>query len=83
MGREIEVGHTILFPRGTEGARVDMVMGTVKKISSKGAIYALLFKNSQGGDLVDGLVRVGKPGSAMIIDKGTVDQVLLAKLSKF
>ena len=83
MGRRIEVGQTILFPRGCEGARVDMVMGTVRRISNKGAIYAKLFKSGQGNDLGDGLVRVGKPGSAMIIDKGTTDQVMLAKLAAF
>lgn len=81
MGRTIEVGHTILFPRGTEGARVDMVMGTVRKISDKGAIYARLFKSGQGNEIGKKLVRVAKPNSAMILDKGTVDQVLLAKLS--
>lgn len=82
MGRTIEVGHTILFPRGTDGARVDMVMGTVRRISNKGAIYARLFKSGQGNDDIKGaLVRVGKPTSAMILDKGTVDQVMLAKLS--
>jgi hypothetical protein len=80
MGRTIEIGHTIIFPRGTEGARVDMVMGTVKKISDKGTIYAKLFKSAQGNTATD-LVRVGKPASAMILDKGTVDQVMLAKLS--
>jgi hypothetical protein len=82
MGRTIEIGHTILFPRGTEGARVDMVMGTVKKISDKGAIYAKLFKSAQGNKAGD-LVRVGKPTSAMILDGGTVNQVMLAKLSMF
>jgi hypothetical protein len=83
MGRRLEVGQTILFPRGTEGARVDMVMGTVRKISDKGAIYAKLFKSGHGNELDDCLVRVGKPGSAMIIDKGTADQVMLAKLAAF
>jgi len=83
LGRRLEVGQTILFPRGTEGARVDMVMGTVKKISDKGAIYAKLFKSGQGNELEDGLVRVGKPGSAFIIDKGAADQVMLAKLAAF
>lgn len=83
MGRTIDVGHTILFPRGTEGARVDMVMGTVRKISDKGAIYAKLFKSGQGNEVADELVRVGKPGSAMIIDKGALDQVVLAKLAAF
>lgn len=83
MGRQIEVGHTILFPRGTEGARVDMVMGTVRKISEKGTIYARLFKSGQGNEVSNDLVRVGKPSSAMILDKGTVDQVMLAKLSMF
>jgi hypothetical protein len=81
MGRRIEIGHTILFPRGTEGARVDMVMGTVKQISEKGTIYAKLFKSGQGNeDVLSALVRVGKPSSAMIIDNGTVNQVMLAKL---
>jgi len=84
MGRTIEVGHTILFPRGTEGARVDMVMGTVRKISDKGTIYAKLFKSGQGNNEVEGaVVRVGKPSSAMILDKGTVDQVMLAKLTSY
>lgn len=83
MGRRIEVGQTILFPRGTEGARVDMVMGTVRKISDKGAIYAKLFKSGHGNEIDDGLVRVGKPGSAMIIDKGTATQVMMAKLAAF
>lgn len=84
MGRTIEIGHTILFPRGTEGARVDMVMGTVKKISDKGTIYARLFKSGQGNEeVLSALVRVGKPNSAMILDKGTVDQVMLAKLMSF
>lgn len=82
-GRRIEVGQTILFPRGTEGARVDMVMGTVRKISDKGAIYAKLFKSGIGQELDDCLVRVGKPGSAMIIDKGTADRVMLEKLAAF
>jgi len=80
MGRKIEIGHTILFPRGTDGARVDMVMGTVKRISKTGAIYAVLFKSGQGNDVKKTPVRVGKPTSSMIIDKGTVDQVMLAKL---
>lgn len=83
MGRTIEINHTILFPRGTEGARVDMVMGTVKKISDSGAIYARLFKSGQGNECSGSLVRVGKPNSAMILDKGTVDQVMLAKLTSF
>lgn len=83
MGREIEVGHTLVFSRrANETSGSEMVMGTVRKISSKGAIYAKLFHSSQGG--VDtSLVRVGKPGSAMIIDKGTTDQVMLAKLAAF
>jgi len=82
MGRTIEIGHTILFPRGTEGARVDMVMGTVHKISDKGAIYAKVFKSVKGENL-SASIRVGKPNSAMIIDRGTVDQVMLAKLTNF
>lgn len=84
MGRKIEIGHTVLFPRITDGAKVDMVMGTVKRISEKGTIYAKLFHNSQGQEyLTSDLVRIGKPCRAMIIDNGTVDQVLLAKLSQF
>jgi hypothetical protein len=83
MGRRLEVNQTILFPRGTEGARVDMVMGTIQKVSARGAIYARLFKSGQGNDLHEGMVRVGKPGSAMIIDRGTMDTVLLAKLAAF
>lgn len=83
MGRTIEVGQTILFPRGTEGARVDMVMGTVKKISDKGAIYAKLFKSGQGNEVGSELVRVGKPNSAMIISKDLGDHVMLAKLASF
>lgn len=83
MGRRLEVGQTLVFPRGTEGARVDMVMGTIRKISEKGAIYAKLFKSGQGNEIDDCLVRVGKPGSAMIIDKGTADTVMLAKLAAF
>jgi hypothetical protein len=84
MGRTIEVGHTILFPRGTDGARVDMVMGTVRKISDKGTIYARLFKSGLGNhEIKNAMVRVGKPSSAMILDKGTVDQVMLAKLAAF
>lgn len=83
MGRAIEVGHTILFPRGADGARVDMVMGTVRKISDKGTIYARLFKSGMGAELSGELVRVGKPTSAMILDNGTVNQVMLAKLASF
>lgn len=83
MGRMIDVGHTVLFPRSTEGAKVDMVMGTVKRISPKGTIYAKLFHNSQGpAHLESGLVRIGKPSSALVIDTGTVDKVVLAKLSQ-
>lgn len=81
MGRTICIGQTILFPRGTEGARVDMVMGTVKKISEKGTIYARLFKSGQGNEVLSELVRVGKPNSAMILDNGTVNQVMIAKLT--
>jgi hypothetical protein len=81
MGRQIDVGHTIYFPRGTEGALCDMIMGTVKKISDKGTIYVKVFMNSQGGELVAETIRVGRPSQAMIIDKGMFDQVLLAKLS--
>lgn len=83
MGRQIEVGHTLVFSRrASETSGSEMVMGTVRKISDKGAIYAKLFHSSQGG-VDSSLVRVGKPGSAMIIDKGTTDQVMLAKLAAF
>lgn len=84
MGRRIEVGHTLVFSRRSgENGSSDMVMGTVKKISDKGAIYTKLFMSSQDGGCSSTLVRVGKPGSAMIIDKGTTDQVMLAKLAAF
>lgn len=84
MGRVIEMGHTVLFPRSTEGAKVDMVLGTVKRISPKGTIYAKLFHNSQGSSqLASDLVRIGKPSSSLVIDTGTVDKVILAKLSQF
>jgi hypothetical protein len=81
MGRPIEVGVTILFPRSGD-AGMDMVMGTVRKISDKGAIYAKLFKSGDG-DLPNKLVRVGKPNSAMIMANDTMNQVLMAKLAAF
>lgn len=79
MGNQIEVGSVLLFARGNEGTKADMSMGTVRKISPKGAIWVKLFKNSQG-DMPSALVRVAKPNSAMILSKHTMDQVLLAKL---
>lgn len=85
MGRRIDVGHVLLFPRSIiAGAKVEMVLGTVSKISAKGAIYAKLFKGSQGGEIAsNALVRVGKPSSAMIFDKNTQDQIMLAKLQSW
>ena len=81
MGRPIEIGHVIFFPRSVEGARMDQVMGTVKKIGDKGSIYVKLFKSASDGHDMDGMVRVGKPSSAVILDRNTVDMVLLAKMT--
>ena len=81
MGRPIEVGHVVFFPRSIEGARMDQVIGTVKKIGDKGSIYVKLFKSATDGHDMDGLVRIGKPSSAVVIDKNTVNMVLLAKMT--
>lgn len=78
LGRTIEVGHTLLFPRTTDGT-IEMVMATVRYISKKGAVYARPFKGTSVEMPV--LVRVGKPSIAMIIDKSTLDRVVMAKLS--
>ena len=83
LGREITVGQTVNFPRMITSGSVEMIMGTVKRISEGGAIYVKPFMISDQEDIESREVRLASPARALIIDRGTVDQVLLAKMSSF
>lgn len=83
LGRVIEVGQTVTFPRLITSGSVEMVMGTVKRISESGALYVKAFLKSDNEDCDNREIRIGTPNRAMIVDRNTVDQVLLAKMSIF
>ena len=78
LQRKISVGDVIMFPRSM-GNKVEMVIGTVKAISKKGAVYTRPFTSSSVD--MPSTVRVGKPSVAMIMDRTTIDRVVMAKLS--
>lgn len=80
MGKELSVGQTIMFTRVATGA-ADMCMGTIQKITKTGVVYAKVFKMAREEELPTALVKVGVPASSIVIDRGTVDNILLAKLA--
>ncbi len=79
LGRPLGVGQTVVFSRNG-----DMVLGTIKRISntaSGSALYAKLFKQARSEESMRGLVRIGVPQCAMIVDNGTMTEIMLAKMS--
>lgn len=80
LGRDISVGNTVSFPRLITGGSVEMIMGTVRRISKGGALYVKPFMISGKQDCDAGEVRIGTPSRAMILDRDTVDEILMAKL---
>ncbi len=79
MGRELVLDQTVIFPRSADGA-LEMVMGTIKKISTKGALYVRPFKIGQKMNVPKDLIRLACPNRALILDKSTVTEVMLTKL---
>ena len=81
LGRDLALDQTIIFPRtGTEGSAVEMVMGTIKRISAKGVLYVRAFKTGNQATSSSELIRVACPDRALILDKMTVTEVMLAKM---
>ncbi len=84
MGKEFEVGQIIMFHRTVEGCgQVEMAIGTVKRIQKSGAVYAKLFKTARSNEVPKDLVKVGTPSSSMIMSKGVMNEVLMAKLTAY
>lgn len=83
LGRELGLDQTVIFPRATSGATVEMVMGTIKSISPKGAIYVRAFKLGSGQAPTSALIRLACPERALILDKMTVTEVMVAKMQSF
>lgn len=81
LGRELSLDQTVIFPRSADGALVEMVMGTIKKISDKGALYVRPFKIGDKTVTSSDLIRLACPNRALIIDKMTATEVMLAKLA--
>ena len=82
MGNELAVGQTIMFSRSATGS-AELCIGTIKKINKSGAIYANIFKMSRSEEMPKGMVKVGVPSSAIIMDRSTVDNIVLAKMAAF
>lgn len=83
LGREIQVGQTVSFPRMITSGSVEMIMGTVKRISASGSVYVKAFLKSDNEECSNAEVRIGTPNRAMILDRSTVDSIMLAKMSVF
>lgn len=83
LGREIQVGQTVSFPRMITSGSVEMIMGTVRRISESGAVYVKAFLKSDNEECSKGDIRIGTPNRAMILDRNTVDSIMLAKMSVF
>jgi hypothetical protein len=84
MGKELQTGQVIMFHRSMEGCgQVELVLGTIKKIQNNGTIYAKLFKAARSEELPNSLVKVGVPASTMVMDKGVMNDVLIAKMQAF
>lgn len=81
LGRELSLDQTVIFPRSADGALVEMVMGTIKRISDKGALYVRPFKIGKKTVVSSDLIRLACPDRAIIIDKMTATEVMMAKLS--
>ena len=84
MGREITTGVVLLVPRTNSENSVEMVLGTVKRISPSGAIYVRPIK--MGNEIVSSEdnvndIRVGAPDRAMVMDRDTVQGIVMMKLS--
>lgn len=82
MGRDITLGSVLVFPRLITSGSVEMIMGTVRRISDSGTIYVAPFRNSDR-DSPEKEVSVGKPHRSTIIDKDTINQIMLTKMSVF
>jgi hypothetical protein len=81
LGRDLELDQTIIFPRmGSNGEAVVMVIGTIKRISDKGALYVRAFKVGNKLGVVDELMRVACPDRALILDKATLTELMLSKM---
>lgn len=83
LGREIEVGQTVSFPRMITSGSVEMIMGTVRRISRSGSVYVKAFLKSDKEECSNADIRIGTPNRAMILDRSTVDSIMLAKMSVF
>ena len=83
LGREIQVGQTVSFPRMITSGSVEMIMGTVRRISETGSVYVKAFLKSDNEEYGQTDIRIGTPNRAMILDRSTVDSIMLAKMSVF
>ena len=83
LGREIQVGQTVSFPRMITSGSVEMIMGTVRRISASGSVYVKAFLKSDNEECGSQDIRIGTPNRAMILDRSTVDSIMLAKMSVF
>lgn len=84
MGKELQVGQVIMFHRTLEGCgQVELVLGTIKRLQKSGTVYARLFKAARSGELPRNLVKVGVPASTLVMDKGVMNDVLIAKMQAF
>jgi hypothetical protein len=81
QGRELHRGQTIVYPHFVSGAGIQMVMGTINKVSKTGTLYMKPFSIDGKIDCEAHSMRVSVPGRAMIIDRQTVDVAMMAKLS--
>lgn len=81
QGRELRRGQTVVYPHFDVDAGVQMVMGTICKVSDSGTLYMKPFNinGELGGD--SKLIRLNVPRRAMIVDRQTVDVTMMAKLS--
>lgn len=79
MGRALAIGQTVVFSRNG-----DIALGTIKRIRNTengSALYAKLFKQARSEAIIHGLVRIGVPECAMIVDGSTITEIMLAKMS--
>lgn len=84
MGKQLTEGQVVMFHRTMEGCgQVEMVLGTIKKVQKNGIVYAKLFKAARSTELPRGLVKIGVPASTMVMDKGVMNDVLIAKMQMF
>ncbi len=81
LGRIIELGHTITFPRMVSGGSIEIVFGTIRKVGPAGTLYAKLFMVNGKINCESKIVRVAIPDRATILDKDTAQHVMVAKLS--